>query len=85
MNINIIFKNNDSTLNFAAKELKSYLSLLDIDLSFTENNPADTFTLRLEAASSLSRYCMPEVSIPELDDQFFIDVTSDGGLIAGTN
>ncbi len=86
MNINLIVENySNKTLIYAAEELSYYLSLLDMDLSFSINNPTDQYHITLEVNPDLTLYELPKVSNPYLDDQYYIDISSDQGHIIGTN
>ena len=76
----------DSTVDFAAEELKKYLRMMmpeagDVKISYNPN-ALDGFRLGLMQDFSLSVSDANEV---ELDDIIYIDCDASGGIIAGDN
>jgi hypothetical protein len=85
MNINLIIDSNEPTLLYAAIELRSYLTLLDLDLSFSINAPTTQYHINLEVNPDLTSYGLPKVCNPYLDDQYYINISADQGHIIGSN
>ena len=76
----------DSTIDFAAEELKKYLRMMmpeagDVKVSFNPKSK-DGFRLGLMQDFSLD---VSNVREPELDDILYIDCNEKGGIIAGDN
>lgn len=72
----IIIYNQNPTVSFAAKELDSYLTLLDVLLS----GPV-VFSVRKD----MTDLGMALTADPELDDQYCISIEESGGSITGSN
>ncbi len=85
MNINLIVDNNNKTLLYAAEELSYYLSLLDLNLSFSMNNPISQYHIAFEVCPDLTRYELPKVNNSYWDDQYYINISADQGRIIGSN
>ncbi len=85
MNINLIIDSNETTLLYAAVELRSYLSLLDLGLSFSMNAPTAQYHINFKVNPDLTAYGLPKVSNPQLDDQYYINISADQGYIIGSN
>jgi hypothetical protein len=85
MNINLIIDRKNKTLLYAAEELSFYLSLLDMDLNFSINNPTNQYNIILEINPDLTLYELPKISNPYLDDQYYINISADQGHIIGSN
>ncbi len=73
-------KSCDSVISFACEELKQYLTKMCPALVLSED--AVTFTLGLCSDFGIK---MPDVRDAELDDCLYIETTSKGGVIGGSN
>jgi hypothetical protein len=85
MNINLIINRKNTTLLYAAEELSSYLSLLDMGLSFSINNPTARYNIIFEVNPDQTYYGLPRVNNPYLDDQYYINISANQGHIIGSN
>ena len=74
MDITLLKGSSDPVLSFAKDELESYLVRMG----------TPDLTIQLGTAE-LTGYGLPSPKDPQLDDQYYIDVQGDGGVILGDN
>ncbi|MGC8971579.1 MAG: DUF4838 domain-containing protein [bacterium] len=87
--LKIIKLRDTETINFAAKELKSYIEKIDSERNVIIET-GSSYEPSLEGAIYLGtleefNLRIPEVKDAKLDDGIYIDFHSNGGVIAGTN